>query len=934
MVLSAGLIGLFVAAYLALGLLAWRRPLLARLAFREAVRRPWQSALVVAGLMVGGAAIFSMQAAVDSAVDSATASAYEGWGHVDVTASRHGELFRPELATQLAADPLRSPQITGVQGGLELIGSVADLDRGRGKAQVRLVGFDPGVQKPFGLYVLEDGRRTDGTELGASKVILSRGLADALDARPRDRVRLAMAGQAADLTVAGVARREGPGRYGLRPAAFMSLAALQSLSGERVINVIRIGAGGQGQQEIDAAHASLPSLRAALDRLPGGGTLQLREDKARDAEDMVRWQEGNATITRVVGLLVALSGATLIANVLLGQSQERRPRLAVLRALGLSRSGLVYVSLLEGSFYSLAAAVSGLLPGAIFGFILTQQFLSAALNDDPRNWEIGGRFSIHPLSVPVSVAGAGLIMLATLVLISLRTSRMTIASAIKDLPEPAARARPGRMTWLTPAVLALTGVVGLASGQVAARVLAGSALILAAALVARGRLGERARWSALGAALTTWAFANAAFSSNGLASDASVAIQLTTMVVSVFGLCILVAANLRLLEAILHFPRGSPSWLRAALRPPLAYLTRRPIRSGLATGALALVVATLTILGVVELAFLSTFEAGRYDVAVQSPNRSVVVPHAVQSRVSQELPLATVLYLGRVASREPRGSSMAIPGLMRLYGIADSDLDRSPLLVRARESRFRSDAEVWQALKRDPTLVVSPRANPGSTWTFQSPTGPVSYRVAARVADINVNGLAGSERALAPFATAPWSATVLLQLRPGADATAVARDIGRSLSSQGVDVTTSAELQAELAKGFHAFLGPAELLMSMGVGIGVASLGILALRAVIERRRAIGLLRALGYRRGAILAGMLLEALLTATSGVVVGLLVGAVIGRMLVTSELPDAPLRFDYGLLATTIGVIYVVVLLVTPMPALRASQLAPAEALRLVE
>ena len=51
--LASVVIGIFVLVYAALIVIAMRRPLLARLALREAVRRPWQSAVVVLGLMVG-----------------------------------------------------------------------------------------------------------------------------------------------------------------------------------------------------------------------------------------------------------------------------------------------------------------------------------------------------------------------------------------------------------------------------------------------------------------------------------------------------------------------------------------------------------------------------------------------------------------------------------------------------------------------------------------------------------------------------------------------------------------------------------------------------------------------------------------------------------------------------------------------------------------
>jgi len=60
MTLSGVVVGLFLLVYAALLVLAIRRPLLARLALREAVRRPGQSAVVVLGLMVGTVAIFAM----------------------------------------------------------------------------------------------------------------------------------------------------------------------------------------------------------------------------------------------------------------------------------------------------------------------------------------------------------------------------------------------------------------------------------------------------------------------------------------------------------------------------------------------------------------------------------------------------------------------------------------------------------------------------------------------------------------------------------------------------------------------------------------------------------------------------------------------------------------------------------------------------------
>src|SRR5258708_14095555 len=59
------LAGLFVLAYGAVAIFALRHRVLGRLALREAVRRKGQSLLVVAGLMVGTAAITAARVAPD-----------------------------------------------------------------------------------------------------------------------------------------------------------------------------------------------------------------------------------------------------------------------------------------------------------------------------------------------------------------------------------------------------------------------------------------------------------------------------------------------------------------------------------------------------------------------------------------------------------------------------------------------------------------------------------------------------------------------------------------------------------------------------------------------------------------------------------------------------------------------------------------------------
>jgi putative ABC transport system permease protein len=268
-----------------------------------------------------------------------------------------------------------------------------------------------------------------------------------------------------------------------------------------------------------------------------------------------------------------------------------------------------------------------------------------------------------------------------------------------------------------------------------------------------------------------------------------------------------------------------------------------------------------------------------------------------------------------------------------LYSLSRTQLATGPFELTNRESRFKSDAEVWQALADDPHLVVSPTYTiPGGTVTLVGPEGPVQFRVAAVVRNVGLWGMAGSEAAMAPFVTLPVGTTILAKTAPGADAVATAREIGRAVFSQGADARTIKEMFDSASNAGQAFTDMIRLLMGIGLLVGVLSLGILALRAVIERRRSIGMLRALGYRPGQILTGMVSEALITATCGALVGIGVGVPTSVVMIKGYLPGARLEIDSASLVLIVGLLYLAVLAVTIVPALRAARLPAVEALRL--
>jgi len=922
-------IAIFVLVYAALLVLAIRRPLLGRLALREAVRRPGQSAVVVFGLMIGTIAIFATQVLSDSFLESSTRSAYLAWGNVDLLAADGGRFFDPALAAGLAADPVLRSSLKGIQAGVELPSSVVDLDRGNAKGLVMLVGFDPATQAPFGGYLLTNGKSTSGQDLGPGQVLVSLSLATALQASEGDRLRVTVGSKpTAEFRVAGIAEAEGPGAYTLRPALFSPLANLRPLIGGQGVNVIRLAVPGQGPAELDRAHELAPQVRKALQGLAGGPSLKVLEAKREDVDLLIKRAESDRSIFTGLSLFVALTGSALVVNLGLALAEERRPRHAVLRALGLSRTGMVTLSVLEGALYGLVAAAVALAPGSIVGLGLARLLQGGSLlYAGPLAAPPGP--TLYPItfgSMAFSIAIGTLIVLVTLFGTSIRSSRMQISSAIKNLPEPARRRK--RSIWGTALLgtLGLGSIAALMTGNLSIRIVGGVGLvILASALIGR-RISERLRSTLAGVALTVWAAAGVSAIALG---KWDILVIVVCAVVSVFGLSLVVASNLRLLEIPAGWLKGGT---RVTMRPSLAYLTRRPLRAGLGTGAFALVLAMLTIFALVipSSSAQQRESVGEYNIRVDAPTTpGLSIPDSVRPQISRQVVMPTRPYRGE--TRDSNGDTRK-DQYVPLYSLSSTELAAQPFELGGRESRYKSDAEVWQALASDPHLVVSLiYGTPGLTVTLTGPDGPVPLRVAAVVKNVGLWGIAGSEAAMAVFTTLPVGTTIMARTVRGTDASVVARQIQREVFSQGAEATTIQEIFDSASAGTVAIVWTMRVLMGIGLLVGVLSLGILALRAVVERRRTIGVLRALGYRPAQVLVGIVSEALITATCGALVGIGVGALIGVTFYKVLLPSAAVVIDSSSLALTVGLVFLAVLVVTIPPALRAARLPVVEALR---
>jgi hypothetical protein len=320
-----------------------------------------------------------------------------------------------------------------------------------------------------------------------------------------------------------------------------------------------------------------------------------------------------------------------------------------------------------------------------------------------------------------------------------------------------------------------------------------------------------------------------------------------------------------------------------------------------------------------------------YDVVVTAPGKDgVTLPPDVRDEVASKAEIETHVYTGSLKSKFQNQAKIFAP----LYVFTPDQLANPPMHLSARAKQFGSAEAVWQKVASDPTWVVSDFGQAGDTFTLQGKDGPVVFHIAGTPPPGLFTGVTGSTKSFTPFNDTTNGQALLIAAKPGVDATKLAAEIENKKYKDGVTSQTTRSLMSVGYRASRTFFSVIDVLMRMGLIVGILSLGILALRAVVERRHVIGVLRAIGYHKRGVMAGLLIEAGATTTLGVLVGCLAGLGMGWMFFTSSFPQNQFGIQWSSLRSALVLVYVAVLIVTIGPAWRASRLPPAEAVRYTE
>jgi putative ABC transport system permease protein len=177
---------------------------------------------------------------------------------------------------------------------------------------------------------------------------------------------------------------------------------------------------------------------------------------------------------------------------------------------------------------------------------------------------------------------------------------------------------------------------------------------------------------------------------------------------------------------------------------------------------------------------------------------------------------------------------------------------------------------------------------------------------------------------------------VRFSVEPGADPQDVAERLNGRFVENGL---SAASFRSQVEGGLatqQQFLRLMQGYLSLGLVVSVAGIGVVMIRAVRERRREVGVLRALGFEPKQVRRAFIAESSFVALEGILLGTGLAVISTWRLLTSGAFGDGLEFSVPVtqLVVIIGLAFIATLAATASPAHQASKIRPAVALRIAD
>jgi len=389
---------------------------------------------------------------------------------------------------------------------------------------------------------------------------------------------------------------------------------------------------------------------------------------------------------------------------------------------------------------------------------------------------------------------------------------------------------------------------------------------------------------------------------------------------------------------------------------------------------ISLVVFALTMMSTMNLnfdrLFLDDSARGGWDIVVQEnannpiPDLGATLREAGASAPDSFRVQGRIEAGGGTAATEVRQGCQVPFEDFPIVGVDQGFLTGGQIPLDHRARGFATEEEVWKAfLTRDDVAVIDGFSIGGGGFGGESEFDfsvsgikededffdpitlelhdPVSERtkevqligVISLGASGNFGGLHVADRTFREVFGEPELSWHYIGLKDPGESKAVAKEIESTLLSAGVQADSLKEQADEEAAFFRNFFYLMQAFMGLGLFVGIAAVGVIAFRTVVERRQQIGMLRAIGYKRSMVALSFLMESSFITLLAIFSGITLAIWLSYFLVTSD--DFPEGATYHVPWLQIVILalftYGASLLMTWIPARQAASIPVAEALR---
>ncbi len=544
--------------------------------------------------------------------------------------------------------------------------------------------------------------------------------------------------------------------------------------------------------------------------------------RSRSADLAARLQDA---FTFLSTFLLAFAGiALLVAGFLIYNTftmlvAARTRELALLRAVGASRGQVRRAVLVEAAAVGTVAAGLGLVAGIGVSGLLRRLFEAFGV-DLP-----GGPLVVEPRTIAVALVVGVVTTVASAYLPARRAALVPPVAAMREELELPARSLRGRtllalLLVVAAVVLARTGLQLVDDVERAAAYLGGSAVCALVALLAGAPLVGRGALRVLGAPLTRW-------------------------------------------------PVGRLARENARRNPRRTAATAAALAIGLAVMSAVAVIAASTKSSVAEV----VDDTVGADFIVASANLRPFTPRAYEALAGT--PGTSVVTFSRAVALTLDGTQHPVIGV-------EPEQFAKVFKITMAQGSF-ADLAFGGAVV-DETTAREAHLQLGQTAHVEFLNGPGRLRIdGIYQASGAAQGFVVTLPTLAAAGSLERDTAIYVRLAPGADAATVRTALEQRLAPVGAfQVLDRTELKEQIDAQFDRVFGFVYALLALAVI--VAFLGIVNTLAlsVHERRREIGLLRAVGTSRHQLRVMVVLESVLVAVLGGVVGILLGVLYGALL----------------------------------------------------